>query len=52
MTCTGHAFARQQIRVAFEVLVERFPRLRLLPDRPPTFRGWEFRAPTELWVRL
>jgi cytochrome P450 len=50
--CSGHAFARHQIRIAFEVLVERFPHLAAATDRPPTFRGWEFRAPTELWVSL
>ena len=50
--CSGHAFARQQLRVAFEVLVQRFPNLAAIPDRPSRFRGWEFRAPTELWVTL
>jgi aromatic O-demethylase, cytochrome P450 subunit len=50
--CSGHAFARQQIRIAFEVLIERFPGLTADPGRPPLFRGWEFRAPTTLWVRL
>jgi cytochrome P450 len=49
--CSGHAFARAQIRIAFEVLVERFPDLTADPDRPPAFRGWEFRAPTTLWAR-
>jgi len=49
--CSGHAFARAQIRIAFEVLVERFPDLTAVADRPPVFRGWEFRAPTTLWVR-
>jgi cytochrome P450 len=50
--CSGHAFARQQIRIAFEVLIEHFPGLAADPARPPEFRGWEFRAPTTLWVRL
>lgn len=50
--CSGHAFARQQIRIAFEVLVERFPGLAADPARPAVFRGWEFRAPTTLWVTL
>ncbi len=49
--CSGHAFARAQIRIAFEVLVEHFPDLTAVPDRPPVFRGWEFRAPTTLSVR-
>ena len=26
-------------------LLQRFPRLALDPQRPPGFRGWEFRAP-------
>jgi cytochrome P450 len=50
--CSGHAFARQQIRIAVEVLVGRFPGLAADPARPPVFRGWEFRAPTTLWVRV
>lgn len=50
--CSGHAFARQQIRIAFDVLVQRHPHLEPLADRPPEFKGWEFRAPTSMWVRL
>jgi cytochrome P450 len=50
--CAGHAFSRAQIRIAIEVLLQRFPRLGLDPARPPEFRGWEFRAPRRLDVLL
>ena len=46
--CTGHWFARHQIRIALEVLIERLPQLRLPDGFVPTFVGWEFRAPTAL----
>ena len=41
-----------QMRIALTRLLERFPGLRLDPDRPPVFGGWEFRAPQHLHVRL
>lgn len=50
--CAGHAFSRGQMRIALDVLLDRFPRLALDPARPPEFRGWEFRAPRHLDVRL
>ncbi len=50
--CAGHAFSRAQLRIALEVLLTRFPALALDPDRPPVFRGWEFRAPRNLDVLL
>jgi cytochrome P450 len=50
--CVGHAFSRAQIRIAIEMLLRRYPRLPLDPDRPPVFRGWEFRAPRRLDVLL
>ena len=46
--CAGHAFARDQERIALEVLVDALPDLRL--TAPVEFRGWEFRAPTALHV--
>lgn len=46
--CTGHWFARHQIRIAIEVLVQRVPQLRFATGFEPTFVGWEFRAPTAL----
>ena len=50
--CAGHAFSRALIRIAIEELLQRFPRLALDADRPPEFRGWEFRAPRRLDVVL
>ncbi len=50
--CTGHWFARQQIRIALEELLTRCPNLRYADDAPrPQFFGWEFRAPTAVHVR-
>ncbi len=46
--CTGHWFARHQIRIALEVLLERIPQMQLPDGFVPTFVGWEFRAPTSL----
>lgn len=49
--CSGHHFARVQMRIAIQRLFERLPSLRLDPELPPRFRGWEFRAPEHLHVR-
>jgi cytochrome P450 len=51
--CSGHSFARHQIRIALEVLLDRFPGIH--PDAEAgavTFVGWEFRAPSRLDVLL
>jgi cytochrome P450 len=48
--CAGHAFARDQERIALRTLVDAMPDLAVDPTRTVTMRGWEFRAPTELWV--
>ena len=50
--CSGHHFSRVQMRIALQRLFERFPRLRLDPERPPELKGWEFRAPLHLHVLL
>jgi len=50
--CAGHAFSRAQIRIALDVLLQHFPLLAGDADRPPEFRGWEFRAPRRLDVLL
>ena len=50
--CAGKWFAKSQIEIALRVLLERYPNLKLVPDRLPHFRGWEFRAPTTLYVTL
>jgi cytochrome P450 len=48
--CSGHAFARAQIRIALRALLERLPGLALDPGHAVTFSGWEFRAPRALHV--
>jgi cytochrome P450 len=48
--CAGHAFARDQERIALQMLVDAMPDLALDPQFEVTMRGWEFRAPTELHV--
>ncbi len=49
--CSGHHFSRVQMRIALRALLARLPGLRLDPERPPEFSGWEFRAPRHLHVR-
>ena len=48
--CAGHAFARDQERIALRMLVDAMPELALDPDFEVAVRGWEFRAPAELHV--
>ena len=50
--CSGHYFARQVERIALEELLEAFPKMRLDEDREVVVRGWVFRAPRKLPVRL
>lgn len=50
--CSGHWFARHQVRIALEVLLTRFPDIALVEGYVPEFVGWEFRAPTALPVTL
>ena len=38
-------------RVSLDILLDRLPKLRLDLERPPTLRGWEFRAPDSMWVQ-
>ncbi|MGD9701413.1 MAG: cytochrome P450 [Acidimicrobiia bacterium] len=49
--CTGHWFARHQVRIALDVLLAELPALRFVDGFVPSFVGWEFRAPTALPVR-
>jgi cytochrome P450 len=49
--CLGAWFGRHLARVSLEILLDRLPGLRLDPERVPTLRGWEFRAPDSMWVR-
>lgn len=48
--CSGHHFSRVLVRIAVQRLFERLPGLRLDPEHPPVFTGWEFRAPRNLDV--
>ena len=49
--CVGHQLARIQMRTGLRLLLDRFPDLHLDPERPPVFRGWEYRGPEALFVR-
>jgi cytochrome P450 len=46
--CVGALLGRFEARTATEVLLGRLPRLRLDPQRPAEFEGWEFRSPRHL----
>jgi cytochrome P450 len=46
--CVGALLARQEARTAVRLLLERLPNLRLDPDRPAAFSGWEFRSPEHM----
>jgi cytochrome P450 len=48
--CIGARLARYQARVAWRVLLERLPNLRLDADRQIEISGWEFRSPHHLHV--
>jgi cytochrome P450 len=50
--CSGHSFARHQMRIAVEVLLGAHPSLALAGTGAVRFQGWEFRAPAELDVVL
>jgi cytochrome P450 len=49
--CVGHYLARAQARIGIRMLFERLRGLRLIPERPPVVRGWEYRSPVHLHVR-
>ena len=48
--CVGMHLARLEAHTALELLLERLPRLRLDPARPPEIRGLVFRKPPDLHV--
>jgi cytochrome P450 len=48
--CAGKWFAKSQIEIALNVLLEHIPHMKLSSTQPVAFRGWEFRAPTSLHV--
>jgi len=49
--CAGAPLARYEVRLPLEMLLDRFPKLRLDHGREVELSGWEFRAPTALHVR-
>jgi cytochrome P450 len=49
--CAGAPLARHEVRLPLEMLLDRFPGLRLDPAHEVELSGWEFRAPTALHVR-
>ena len=51
--CLGMDVARQEMIVAISGLLDRFPKMRLDPDKPkPVFRGLDHRGVTAVTVRL
>ncbi len=48
--CLGIHLARLEARLALRAMLERFPRLRLDPERPSTVSGLVFRKPASLHV--
>jgi cytochrome P450 len=48
--CAGAPLARYEVRLPLEMLLDRFPQLRLDPAHEVELSGWEFRAPTALHV--
>ncbi len=48
--CAGAPLARYEVRLPLEMLLDRFPKLRLDPAHEVELAGWEFRAPTALRV--
>ena len=46
--CIGSLLGRFEARAAMERLLARLPNLRVDPDRPAAFEGWEFRSPQHL----
>jgi cytochrome P450 len=49
--CLGAWFGRHLARVTLDLVLDRLPGLHLVPEKPVTLAGWEFRAPDSLWVR-
>jgi cytochrome P450 len=46
--CVGALLARMECRTALRLLLDELHGLRLDPERPPVFEGWEFRSPHHL----
>ena len=49
--CLGIHLARRELEVALRVVLERFPEMALMPERPVEFVGGVLRGPRSLWVR-
>jgi cytochrome P450 len=49
--CAGAPLARYEVRLPLQMLLDRFPKLRLDRGHDVELSGWEFRAPTALHVR-
>jgi cytochrome P450 len=49
--CAGAPFARLEVSLPLELLLDELPELRLDPGHEPEFGGWEFRAPLALHAR-
>ena len=43
--------ARRELESALKVVMERFPAMRLTPEKPVEFVKTVFRGPRELWVQ-
>lgn len=50
--CAGKWFALAQMELAIRILLETYGEITLDRDQPYEFFGWEFRAPTSLFVKL
>jgi cytochrome P450 len=46
--CVGALLGRFEARTGMQVLLERLPNIRLNPEQPAEFEGWEFRSPKHL----
>ncbi|MDX6591573.1 MAG: hypothetical protein QOJ13_769 [Gaiellales bacterium] len=49
--CAGAPFARLEVSLPLQLLLDELPELRLDPDHGVGFSGWEFRAPLALHAR-
>ena len=49
--CLGIHLARRELEVALRVVLECFPEMALMPERPVEFVGGVLRGPRSLWVR-
>lgn len=49
--CLGSHLARRELETAIERVFNRFPNMRLCPEKPVRFSGAVLRGTTELWVR-